>query len=99
MKRLILGTLTMSFAAAASAQSSVTLYGLVDNGLQFETNLPAGHRWAAESGNWAESRFGLKGAEDIGGGRSLISSSNPGSTRRMGASRMVPSSRDRQPSE
>ena len=68
MKRLILGTLTMSFAAAASAQSSVTLYGLVDNGLQFETNLPAGHRWAAESGNWAESRFGLKGAEDIGGG-------------------------------
>ncbi|WP_250476089.1 porin [Caballeronia sp. GAFFF1] len=68
MKRVILGSVAMGFAVAASAQSSVTLYGLVDNGVQFETGLPKGHRWAAESGNWAESRFGLKGLEDIGGG-------------------------------
>ncbi|NKJ47687.1 porin [Burkholderia sp. SG-MS1] len=68
MKRIIFGSLAMGFAAVASAQSSVTLYGIVDNGLQFETGLPKGHRWAAESGNWAESRFGLKGLEDIGGG-------------------------------
>src|SRR4051794_16767875 len=68
MKRIILGSLAMGFAAAASAQSSVTLYGLVDNGVQFETGLPKGHRLGAESGNWAESRFGLKGLEDIGGG-------------------------------
>jgi predicted porin len=58
----------MSLAVVASAQSSVTLYGLVDNGLQYETGLPKGNRWSAESGNWAESRFGLKGLEDIGGG-------------------------------
>lgn len=68
MKRLILGSLTMCFAAAASAQSSVTLYGIVDNGLKFTTGLPQGHRWSTESGNWAQSRFGLKGLEDIGGG-------------------------------
>jgi predicted porin len=71
MKRFIFGSLTMSLAVAASAQSSVTLYGIVDNGLQMETGLPGGHRWAAESGNWAESRFGLKGLEDIGGGTSV----------------------------
>jgi predicted porin len=68
MKRIIFGSLTMSLAVVASGQSSVTLYGLVDNGLQYETGLPKGNRWSAESGNWAESRFGLKGLEDIGGG-------------------------------
>ncbi|NTX26966.1 porin [Burkholderia pyrrocinia] len=71
MKRIILGSLTMSLAAVASAQSSVTLYGLVDNGVQYETGLPNGHRLSAESGNWAQSRFGLKGVEDIGGGTSV----------------------------
>lgn len=68
MKRIILGSITMGFAMVASAQSNVTLYGLIDAGLQYESGLPKGHRWSTESGNWAESRFGLKGAEDIGAG-------------------------------
>jgi predicted porin len=71
MERLAVFTLTMGFAAVASAQSSVTLYGIVDNGVQYETGLPGGHRIAAESGNWGESRFGLKGSEDIGAGTSV----------------------------
>ncbi|SOE97353.1 Outer membrane protein (porin) [Burkholderia sp. D7] len=68
MKCSLVGTLFMSCATVASAQSNVTLYGLIDNGVQYETGLPGGNRLSAESGNWAESRFGLKGAEDLGGG-------------------------------
>ncbi|WP_321949249.1 porin [Paraburkholderia sp. J10-1] len=71
MKRLLTVSLTMGLAAAANAQSSVTLYGIVDNGLQYETGFAHGNRVSAESGNWGESRFGLKGKEDIGAGTSV----------------------------
>jgi predicted porin len=62
----------MTAAASATAQSSVTLYGIVDNGIAYETGMPKGHVFGAESGGWAQSRFGLKGAEDIGGGTQAI---------------------------
>jgi predicted porin len=59
-------------AASANAQSNVTLYGIVDNGLQYESGLPKGHVFGAQSGGWAQSRFGLKGTEDLGGGTQAI---------------------------
>ena len=75
MKRLT-GTLVAMTAAtaavSANAQSSVTLYGIVDNGLQYETGMPKGHVFGAQSGGCAQSRFGLKGAEDLGGGTKAI---------------------------
>lgn len=71
MKSIVLGVVAMATAAAANAQSSVTLYGIVDNGVQYETGFAGGHRVSAESGNWAESRFGVKGTEDIGAGTTV----------------------------
>jgi general bacterial porin, GBP family len=74
-------TLAASFATAASAQSSVTLYGLVDAGLTYvnnvATNAPAGQPQKASfhgltSGNLQESRWGLRGTEDLGGGLKAI---------------------------
>jgi predicted porin len=75
MKRSIyalLAATAATAAASANAQSSVTLYGIVDNGLQYETGMPKGHVFGAQSGGWAQSRFGLKGAEDLGGGTKAI---------------------------
>ncbi|WP_321889491.1 porin [Paraburkholderia bannensis] len=72
MKKALLGVVAATAAASASAQSSVTLYGIVDNGIVYETGLPKGHTFGAQSGGWAQSRFGLKGAEDIGGGTKAI---------------------------
>jgi len=72
MKRILCGLVAVSAVASASAQSNVTLYGIVDNGLQYETGLPKGHVFGAQSGGWAQSRFGLKGTEDIGGGTQAI---------------------------
>jgi predicted porin len=72
MKKVLFGLFAATAAASASAQSSVTLYGIVDNGLSYESGLPHGHVFGAESGGWAQSRFGLKGGEDLGGGTKAI---------------------------
>ncbi|MDR6413264.1 porin [Paraburkholderia terricola] len=70
-KRIFAIAITMN-AMAAQAQSSVTLYGRIDNGFRFETGLPGGHRFNAESGDWGCSWLGLRGAEDLGGGTQAI---------------------------
>jgi predicted porin len=72
MKRKIIALSLMAAAGAAQAQSSVTLYGRIDNGFQFESGLPGGHQWSAESGDWGCSWFGLQGSEDLGGGTSAV---------------------------
>ncbi|WNC94859.1 porin [Paraburkholderia sp. FT54] len=73
MRKVFCGLIALTATAYASAQSSnVTLYGIVDNGLQYETGLPKGNVFGAQSGGWAQSRFGLKGAEDLGGGTDAI---------------------------
>ena len=73
MKKSLIAMAVLAASGVASAQSSVTLYGLVDayvgavkvNGLtQSGINLPA----AAGGGGLNTSRFGLKGSEDLGGG-------------------------------
>jgi predicted porin len=73
MKKRVLVLSMMAAAAAAHAQSSVTLYGRIDNGVQYETGLPGGkHAFAAQSGDWGCSWWGLEGAEDLGGGTKAI---------------------------
>lgn len=53
--------------SAAHAQSSVTLYGVIDNGIEYR-NSASGNVLRAVSGGLFASRYGLKGSEDIGGG-------------------------------
>ncbi|CAM2157697.1 Porin [Pararobbsia alpina] len=72
MKKVVLTTSLLAIAAAAQAQSSVTLYGRIDNGIQYENGSPQGHKIAAESGDWGCSWFGMQGSEDIGGGTAVI---------------------------
>jgi predicted porin len=57
----------------AQAQSSVTLYGIVDVGVEHINNTPTGGGLTREaSGNLSGSRWGLKGTEDLGGGMQAI---------------------------
>ncbi|MGF6470828.1 porin [Paraburkholderia youngii] len=73
MKKKLIAVAVMAAATTlAHAQSSVTLYGRIDNGIQFETGLPGGHQWSAQSGDWGCSWFGLIGSEDLGGGTKTI---------------------------
>ncbi|HXZ06519.1 MAG TPA: porin [Paraburkholderia sp.] len=71
-KTLIVAAVAASFATAASAQSSVTLYGLVDAGITYTSNVNGDVRWAQTSGAVQQSRWGLRGSEDLGGGLKAI---------------------------
>jgi len=59
---------------SAFAQSSVTLYGLVDTSVRYLTNANSNNDGQVAMGEGVEtpSRFGLKGTEDLGGGTSAI---------------------------
>ncbi|WP_321954225.1 porin [Paraburkholderia bannensis] len=72
MKKLVIASALSASAILAHAQSSVTLYGVIDEGLTF-TNNSGGHQaYQMSSGYVAGSRWGLKGTEDLGGGLSAI---------------------------
>ncbi|MFD1557558.1 porin [Paraburkholderia silviterrae] len=80
MKRIALSSLSLAILAAsgaAHAQSSVTLYGVIDESIQWVHNAPdaAGHNKnliGLAGGNLSGNRFGLKGTEDLGGGLKAI---------------------------
>ena len=57
-----------ALAGGASAQSSVTLFGVVDNAARSTKNGSAGTLTSLASGGLFTSRFGFRGKEDLGGG-------------------------------
>ncbi len=70
MKKSLIALAALATAAtAAQAQSSVTVYGIVDSGyLRFDSANDAGAIQAVASGALSTSRLGFKGTEDLGGG-------------------------------
>ncbi|KVE73065.1 porin [Burkholderia vietnamiensis] len=73
MKKSLLALVALgAFAGAAHAQSSVTLYGIIDEGFIFNNNAKGGHLYGLASGVMQGSRFGLRGTEDLGGGLKAI---------------------------
>ncbi len=71
-----------AFASAAQAQSTVTLYGALDAGIAYITNVPlvastanttttagsTGSQLAYNEGAWTSNAWGMRGSEDLGGG-------------------------------
>lgn len=77
--KVALTSAAMLAAMPAVAQNSVTLYGIVDTGFGYQSSSTSlgstsgGHSaFKMINGVWAGSRFGLKGAEDLGGGTKAI---------------------------
>lgn len=69
MKKSLLALAALTaFAGVASAQSSVTLFGVVDLAARNVKNGSAGSIKSLVSGSNASSRFGFRGVEDLGGG-------------------------------
>jgi len=69
MKKSLLALAVLTaVTGAASAQSSVTLYGKVDLGLVLDSGSSAGKSIRISSGVTGGSRIGFKGVEDLGGG-------------------------------
>ena len=77
MKRIAIPALSLTLlgaAVAAHAQSSVTLYGLIDDSIQFAHNANTNNQnfVGMVAGNLQGSRWGVKGSEDVGGGLKVI---------------------------
>ena len=83
MKKSLLALAVLgAFAGAAQAQSSVTIYGIVDTGITYTSKVgsvagtPAatatGSRFGLNSDILQGSRIGFKGVEDLGGGLSAV---------------------------
>lgn len=72
LRKTIIAALLCGASAGTYAQNSVTMYGRIDNGIQYQTGQPGGNRLSAESGDWGESEFGLRGVEDLGSGTMTI---------------------------
>src|ERR1700744_5274568 len=89
-RNVILNTLFAAAAGAAalpaSAQSSVTLYGVVDDALTYVNNQKGHSNVYLRQGNLYSSKFGIKGSEDLGGGTSAIFDLQAGYDPNTGAS-------------
>ena len=72
MKKSLLALAVLgAFAGAASAQTNVTIYGVVDAGVH-RTDNGDDTVWGLGSGMQSGSRIGFRGTEDLGGGLSAI---------------------------
>ncbi|RQQ03286.1 porin [Burkholderia stagnalis] len=79
MKRTALSLVSLASLAAAPAahaQSSVTLYGVIDTSLTYVNHAQGkDNLWAlgnSSAGNLSGSRWGIKGSEDLGGGLTAL---------------------------
>ncbi len=69
MKKSLIALAVLASAGVASAQSSVTLFGIVDATLQFGKGSVSNKTQLTNSG-YNSSRLGFRGTEDLGGGMS-----------------------------
>ncbi|HEY1609229.1 MAG TPA: porin, partial [Paraburkholderia sp.] len=58
--------------AAAHAQSSVTLYGVISESLEYVSNSKGSHLVGLSNAGMMPPRVGLRGVEDLGGGTKAI---------------------------
>ena len=84
MKKSLIALAVLGFTGAAMAQSSVTLYGVADAGVARVQTVDANGNKTSKTGmssagtmNNGNSRLGVRGVEDLGGGRRLASTSKP----------------------
>jgi predicted porin len=65
--------LALGLATGAQAQSSVSIYGLMDMSVgQYQSTGSPNKLWRAQSGNMTTSFLGFKGTEDLGGGLKAV---------------------------
>ncbi|WP_153100281.1 porin [Paraburkholderia hayleyella] len=77
MKKNVIATAVITACAAlavssAFAQSSMTLYGVLDEGLNYTSNVKGHSVWEMASGYAQGSRWGIKGVENLGGGMKAV---------------------------
>ena len=85
--KLVGGVVGLVMASGAQAQSSVTLYGVIDDGLTYVSNVGGAHVYKMDDSVSQGNRFGFKGVEDLGGGLKAVFDLEGGFNPNTGASR------------
>jgi predicted porin len=68
----LLSTFAIALPMAAHAQSSVTLYGVLDTGFLYVNNVNGSQQYATTAGWFQGNRWGITGVEDLGSGYQAI---------------------------
>jgi len=71
-KRYLVFSAALCASGHVSAQSSVTLYGLISEGLTWVNNEGGAHNYRLLSGSNQNNRLGFKINEDLGGGTQVV---------------------------
>ncbi|WP_408467695.1 porin [Paraburkholderia fungorum] len=73
-RKILVGLLVITgcVSTTARAQSSVTLYGILDAGITYVNNTGGSHVVKFDDGVAYGNRWGIKGVEDLGGGLSAV---------------------------
>ena len=85
MKKCVVGISLSLSITAAYAQSSIALYGVVDDALTFNSNAGGQRQYFLTSGAKTANRWGLTGTEDLGGGVKTLFSIETGFSNNNGA--------------
>lgn len=85
MKKSLIFTLLLGASGYTYAQSSVTLYGILDEGVLFNSNANGKHLVAMQAGAESSERWGIRGDEDLGGSLHAIFRLENGFTSATGA--------------
>ena len=70
MKKSLIALAVLAASGAAMAQSSVTLFGIIDTNVGYvdNTNAAGDSKYGIGTSGNATSRLGFRGVEDLGGG-------------------------------
>lgn len=68
MKKSLIALAVLAASGAAMAQSSVTMFGVVDTGVSYIKGSGGNSNYGLSTGNMSSSRLGFRGVEDLGGG-------------------------------
>ncbi|CAG9222667.1 Porin [Paraburkholderia tropica] len=75
LRKRVLGLCIASMlggVGTAHAQSSITLYGVISESLEYVSNAKGNHLFALSNAGMMPPRFGFRGVEDLGGGTKAI---------------------------
>jgi predicted porin len=67
-----LAVILLGIASGANAQSSVTLYGTIDEAVAYYNNAGHGSLFEMQGADLESNKWGLKGTEDLGGGLKTV---------------------------
>jgi predicted porin len=76
MKKTVIAAAVLAASAGAAQAQNVTIYGIVDTGLEYQSKVATGSgddsRFSMQNGGILPSIWGFKGSEDLGGGLKAV---------------------------